>query len=318
MTLLVIIGLNYLINPYHYFNSGILYDGNFTSFKVFKLPSEDIIMYKLSRDIQKTEADTLIIGSSRVLRGFNTCNQPKILKVPKPGMSLNQTKALLKEALRNEHVKTIYIEASWLGSKTEKIKPIEKPTFWEATLSLNSVVVSINTLLDYYHTKEAYNLPNCYCRLEQNFSDGHEEYYKKLYERLLSKYSINNFVSFIYDIAKECQNSKNVNIRFIVPPMHQDLIDFSSSPFNSKVLRNKISNVKRQFKFIDVISYTDFIEFSPDVNSSLYNKDFWYDKNHFKPMIGDMFLEFMQQPYAITHEEPFKTLNTEALMLLLM
>ncbi len=297
-----IITLNYLINPYHYFNSGILNDGNFTSFKLFKLPSKDIIMYKLLRDIETTEADTVIIGSSRVLRGFDTCNKPHILKIPKPGMSLNETKILLKEVLKKESVKTIFIEVLWIGSTAEQMEFVKKPNFFEASLSLNSILVSVNTLFDYFQTDESYVYPNCNCIFDQSFSYEHEEYYKKVFKQRLSNFSVNHFAGLLNDIAKEGKKFKNVNIRFVVLPYHKDLVDFTFSPLNSEKLRNQISNIRDKFKFMDFISYTDFIQLSPDFNRTLYNEEFWYDRNHFKPVIGDMFLKYMQQPIELMPE----------------
>ncbi|RXI43306.1 hypothetical protein CRU99_08060 [Malaciobacter mytili] len=281
-SLSIILFINYSINPFNYFKKS---GNNFLSSSFFSKTSPSNIMYKMTEDLKYNKLKEIIIGSSRTLYGFNTCEKD-ILKVGKTGITLNETNLLLNEALKNKNIKTIFIEVGILDTNKNKVVSSIQPSFWEANFTLNALYVSIRTFFEYLFEKQTYQSPNCNFKVFKVFHEANDKKLLDYYNKISSDLFLKN-ISFFISTLIENKDLNNKKIIFFLPPINSQITNLPIKELISKKFKDKI-NVNPSVKFI---SYNEVLK----VNDSI--KQDWYDLNHFKPILGNKFLEKIQTMY---------------------
>lgn len=96
--------------------------------------------------------------------------------------------------------------------------------------------------------------------------------------------NVDTTIKILMELKKIC-NKQKINLKFIVNPIH-------------KITYNNI-NKKVYFDFLSkLINVSDFYDFS-GINKVTSNNYFYYETSHFRPIIGDAMINFIQNNQRI-------------------
>jgi len=279
LILFLIFIFNYIVNPYKYFSKqGILAKGNFLTISFFSSAPSDLIMYKMTQDIKNTNFEKIIIGSSRILYGIDTCNSD-FLKVGIPGITVNETKILLTESFKKEKIKEIFIEISISNENRGKMSII-KPSFWDSNFTFNTLFISLKSLVEYIFSDKNYTSPNCKFLLNsKSLAYTKEEDYIKYYQDFLTNNFDEKVLSYIKSLMQEYKNY-NKKIIFFISPINSKIYFDKFDLLKTSKFKNRINSIKKK--------YGEFIFINDYRLDNLNNQNnLWYDLNHFKPELGN-------------------------------
>jgi len=273
---------NYLVNPYKYFSkSGIISNGNYLTDSFFSRTPISTIMYKIREDIKNTHLSKVIIGSSRVLYGINTC-EGKYLKVAIPGITTNQIIALLNESLKKDETNKVFVEVGISNEKNQKAI-FNKPTFWDANFSFNVLYISVKSSIDYIFSNKYFAYPNCDYIVDSNiFRNTKDFHYFDYYKKNLSNELGEDILLYIKTVMSKIEKS-NKEIIFFISPINIKINTHQFYQLETELFKKELEIIKNKygsFKFINSFNLT----------IPKNEEELWYDLNHFKPLLGDILL----------------------------
>lgn len=212
--------VNYLVNPFNYFShSHILWKDAFVQNSILGLDNKNIQLYTMLQYIRKTDSDYCIIGSSRILRGFNTCQKPSILKVGLSSIDISDTKLLLKESLKNNSIDTIFIELHLTNLNKTHIE-YETPSFWQFNLSLKAFRTSVQMIIN---PDNRTSLPNCSYKISPIYVSGTDKKYQEIYNKQFFSDITDKAYNNIYNLLKEISAYRSKKLVFFIAPYHKKL-----------------------------------------------------------------------------------------------
>ena len=108
---------------------------------------------------------------------------------------------------------------------------------------------------------------------------------------------INATIDEIAEIKKLC-DAKKVNLKFVMNPIHKTTYLASDKVMYFEFL-NKLATI------------SDFYDFS-GLNKITTNNYFYYETSHYRPIVGDAMLHYIQENKPIDSIPDFGTLVTKA------
>ena len=294
-------------NPYGFFGTPRIMNFNdaiSSNIYGFDLKSRSATMRWMEKFIDTTTPRAALIGSSRVIKGFEICDQEDILKLGLNGIKTHEIGMLARNLIEKNNGIALYIE----------LKPDESHLPIQHDHHILNMFFGFTTLID--STKNFYgsltsekkphkpwcSTPNQPDRASRgNFKKIDLNTYqlpgrdKKTYQKHISVDSLKYYtasIEYIYDICVATRH--HAQITFFTPPIHP--IFASAKQINEYVSRIREIWTKGQHASnnncqIEIAEYQDWEQWLPADRESWVDSDYWIDENHFNPALGDLFLK---------------------------
>ncbi|WP_431689311.1 hypothetical protein [Hahella sp. NBU794] len=231
--------------------------------------------------LAETSATKVLIGSSRVMRGFDTCALNTVLNIGVSSITSAQTEYLVDYAVNLNKFDAILVEALPY-TPPEKILSAQKDLIAKL-ISLRTFFISSRALLDQFKPKS-----------QTKFDCGHSSaagpYFTEVStfdKRVYRQYrDISRYATDIALAIKRIQSkaSPKTNVILFIPPVHPDLV-------NPEEVDQLIAEIDRELgEHKSLVSY-----------SKIYDREFlneprlWQDANHFSPELGANYLQYLVQ-----------------------
>lgn len=286
--------LIFFINPYSFYDrtSSLHNKPLVLNAAVMNNKNPGLLMHKLEKNIGNFNGRDVLIGSSRVFTGFALCNNGSVLKVSKLGVTSGEIKFLVDTAFHNMANRRIYVELRGVGSVYSQP---EKPSLFDFTLGFDSLSVSLISIYNLYFDNDNKRMPGCY--------DGYgwkkvppgeaSEYQRKhlTYSQLFESQGRQDLLNFMSTVSQSCASGSGQDIVFFIAPIYKTLVDYQKVKQGVAKLKKQLTQINSHCDSVSLVSYSDFDDFAPNQSNWVYKGDNWYDINHFKPNLGDVFLE---------------------------
>ncbi|WP_257326810.1 hypothetical protein [Pseudoalteromonas rhizosphaerae] len=285
---LVITSINYIIDPYWKFdfapsNTIVGVNNQISEYSMAHVYPE-LMLQRQKRMLQKSLADTVVIGSSRSLRGLNTCGDQNIQKVGFFGISQYLTMQLFETTMSSSSKKNIFIELGSLLNNNEL--PSTRLTSFEALFSTRILFNSLSNFYESYSTQQKYPLCNISTGQRREWRSDKIEMQQTIYQN--SSSLIEPIMERIALLCKGSQRNKNnpLNIILYIDPVNPNLVSYDKLVAIKQTLEDII--IKHNFGEQCSLK-TEIFQESKEINQ----QENWFDFNHYKPALGTLFLEKM-------------------------
>ncbi|NLU96906.1 hypothetical protein B6N13_02180 [Marinomonas sp. UCMA 3892] len=285
----VIAIVNYIVDPYWQFDfassntiTGV--NDQISEYYLMGHVYPDLMLDRQKKIIQNSLANIVIIGTSRSLKGLNTCDNYNIQKVGFSGISQRFSMQLFEKTISSNSKKYVFFE---LGSLlNDKELPSEKLTALEALFSIRIFFNSLSNFYESYTNQKKYPFCNISTVQLRKWSKERVEKQRTLYQNSLS-----SIEPIMERIAQQCEGSLRdennpLNIILYIDPVNPNLMSYDKLLTMKKTLEKIIVN--HDFGggcSLKVEIFQESKEISQETN--------WYDINHYNPLIGDYFLKEM-------------------------
>ncbi|ABC30345.1 hypothetical protein HCH_03605 [Hahella chejuensis KCTC 2396] len=246
--------------------------------------------------LTKTSAAKVLIGSSRVMRGFDTCALNSILNIGVSTITSAQTEYLVDYAVRLNKFDVILVEALPY-TPPENILSAQKGLVAKL-ISLRTFFLSFKALRDKFSPKPLAKFDCSQSGSAGSFFTEVSTLDKRVYRqyRYISRYASNIALEI-----KRIQRKASAQTKVIpfIPPVHPDLL----SPEEVDQLLMEISGMLGEKN--SLVSY-----------SEIYDREFldkptlWQDANHFSPELGASYLQYLVQVSKSEERHPMRGHDT--------
>lgn len=294
-SLSLVSAINIIIDPYQYF-----FTKQISGLSEYKPEYKDHEMLSKAAEIPNIKAETILLGSSRVMMGLNTTNQvfsdpEKVYNLGLPGTNMYESLQYFKHVLtfqKNIKQVVIGIDFFMFNENLENLenfdesrlgKKVYVKDLMDTTLSIDTLNASFSTiesnLAQEYINKPKESTYNKFRRWIEKFL-SYEGFYKT-YD--LSEKHLASFQELI-NICRE----NNIDYYVFISPVHatqQEAIDVSNLWSTFEQWKRKIVRITPVWDFSGYNSITTEV-----ISESMIN---YIDSSHYSPHTGDLVLSKM-------------------------
>lgn len=289
----VIFLIIFLVNPYGFYTKSSSFSNATVLANTVTLNNKnnDLLMHRLEKEIENAKSPSVIIGSSRVFTGFKTCNNDTVTKLSKLGISGQESIHLVESAFQNSTTRIVYVELRELGG----VRISSSPSFFDFLFGLDSLWVSLITLYNSYNVDKNIDCYTGYGWREIAPENTPKNILKSLGYNMISDQNVKlELFDFMAATSKLCVANQHHKIIFFIAPIYKTLVDFQKLKQDVLDIKESMLSIISNCDLVSLVSYSDFDEFVPAKNDAIYTSDKWYDINHFKPVVGDLFFKKMK------------------------
>lgn len=251
------------------------------------------------------QPEIVLLGSSRVYRGFDVKNNKKIYNMGISSLSLTEAASYVDHILCFTKAHTIVLGLDfWMCDESTPTQPGWDNTTGTFSYAANSFLSALFQIEETYKTLKFLLKKNKVMKHEGWTYEGffytqplskkdiddkllsYEEVFKKVHIQL-------NKLSLLEDIIHKCQN-KNVKLYAYISPLHPETKRIYKNSPNAPYFdpwRKKSQDIckKNNIPFQD---FADLLEETPPLNQG--SNDFWLDYSHFTPTVGLFILKTLK------------------------
>lgn len=288
----IVAGINISMDPFGVFEvSRITGFNHFLSDSFYRSSGNELKKNRIKSHIQQATGPALVIGSSKILWGIDTCNLDGVDRAGLYGLTFNDSTEFLKTAIESGNYNEIFVEILSNRKKSDTIDQFPSLLNPNLYIGLSTFKVSMANLMDSrkYTTLEK---SNCYS-YASNSQAGVVAQRNDLDQQNINLALINfdlnsdDIVNSFKSISSVCDAnmSDNISIVYFYPPIHPNGPNaerFKGLKEENKNILNKIFPTqigKCIFRYADIDSTLD--------SSDLADESNWFDYGHFKPSLGN-------------------------------
>lgn len=296
---LLVLGLNWFINPYGVTNSPKVKGVNWYK----SATSENTRLYK-AVDLTRQNAKTILLGASRIETGINPDHpglrpyQP-VYNLGLAGATLYEQRRYLEYAISNQpNLEMVILGIDfWFIAESKKTNPsfseallqnqgLNFIDFWQINYSLNTLIESKNTLIENFNG-QVYKYHN-----DNGLIVNRSQYgiYAKSFTQFLAghvnqkDYKISQLALDNLKLIKEiCQENNIKLIVFITPPHATHIEGLYIAGFG-----DVIEQMKREI--VKIMPVWDFYDYNSITTEPIDNVTNYWDISHYRLEVGDLIL----------------------------
>ncbi|WLQ16129.1 hypothetical protein O5O45_09400 [Hahella aquimaris] len=240
-----------------------------------------LVFEEIKTALAETSATKVLIGSSRVMRGFDTCALNAVLNIGVSSITSTQTEYLVDYAVNLNKFDAIFVEALPY-TPPEKILSAQKDLIAKL-ISLRTFFISSEALLGQFKPKSQAKFDCSHPGAAGPYFTEVSTFDKRVYRqyRNISRHTTNIALA-----VKRIQSkaTAQTNVILFIPPVHPDLL-------NPDEVNQLIADIERELgEQNSLVSYSEIYD-----REFLNEPKLWQDANHFSPELGAYYLQHLVQ-----------------------
>lgn len=277
---------------------------HFISDEFYRSDNSDDKMNRIIHHIQTSSGPKLIIGTSRVLWGVNTCSEDGLDRAGLYGLSISNSFQLIYEALESNKYSNIYVELASVTNFDNSVDSRSTTNMLKQIIGLNTLKVSLSNLLDSVRYKHLQKI-NCYSYstashpinannpdIKANEQPANDVILPKNIGQIPSKLLIEK-VEILIELCSSKVKSP-VELVFFNSPVsefnrlkeHAMSHEFQSLELMKKLVLQNPGSCQIQVKEID---------YSIIKSNILSDKQYWGDAFHFNEKMGELIVSQLSE-----------------------
>ncbi|TBV11178.1 hypothetical protein [Stutzerimonas kirkiae] len=236
--------------------------------------------------IGEGRASALLIGTSHVMRGFDTCRHPAVLKTAMSGLGPNRALLFARAAMAQGQYQTLFIEITGKDD-SRQVAPSEQA--WVRHTSLRRFWRSLTVL------RTSQSLLACQGNTDSGNAPGFRgvrDIDRLRYSQYQDGLANAPAIARTLDMIEAALPDNGERVVFFFAPVHPDLFSMD----DADRLMEAVERLRQHRRF-PLESYTSVYR-----REDLLDDALWVDATHFRPAVGGRFLEHLLGRYAPAHE----------------
>lgn len=234
--------------------------------------------------IGEGRASALLIGTSHVMRGFDTCRHPAVLKTAMSSLGPSRTLLFARAAMAQGQYDTLFIEIT--AEESRRVSSSEAA--WTRHISLRRFWRSLSALgrsqsfLACHGNTDSGNAPEF---------RGVREVERLRYPQYQDGLANAPAIARTLDMIEAALSASGGRVVFFFAPVHPDLFPMD----DADRLMAEVEHLRRHRQF-PLESYTSIYQ-----REDLLDDALWVDATHFSPALGERFLDYLLDRHAPAH-----------------